>query len=430
MVQWAKDLIRTGKDPSATQFTLANVSVGDLLEREKSHENWVNRAKEKSDAAMPKQYSDAMKWSDWKLSFHNFLKTQPGRRGVPLNYIIRPNEEPRIRTNVRFLDDYVDQAPLEGQAYAFDAEEVHVYLTKLLSDSPTAEAKILPHLADANGRKDMQALCDFYEGVGANAKAILMAEEDIKTLAYSGEKKPQMWWDLFETRLNGAFTEMNRTQDITYADVAKLRLLNSKVNCDFLSNTKTQIQVEMANPQMRTTYDSALAAYRNAVNSKFPEHQRYVPRRIQEVDIETETKEGNGGGKGKGNKKRDRSDAYFIRCTDGTRLEVHPAYNFSTDEWNKIPQQEKDKLVHLRRDYKMSKHDARQASQVNGYYHPYPYAPPPHYYPPPNPTEHEIKETTTQRQDEDKDATKGRVGFLMGGRNEQARLRSKNPNFR
>ena len=34
-----------------------------------------------------------------------------------------------------------------------------------------------------------------------------------------------------------------------------------------------------------------------------------------------------------------------------------------------------------------------------------------------------------KKQDEDKDTTKGRVGFFMGGRNEQARLRSKNPNF-
>ena len=58
MVQWTKDQIRTGKDPSATPFTLANVSVGDLLEKEKSHENWVKRAKEKSDAAMPKDFKE------------------------------------------------------------------------------------------------------------------------------------------------------------------------------------------------------------------------------------------------------------------------------------------------------------------------------------------------------------------------------------
>ena len=36
MVQWAKDHIRMGIDPSTTPFVLANVKVQDLLDREKS----------------------------------------------------------------------------------------------------------------------------------------------------------------------------------------------------------------------------------------------------------------------------------------------------------------------------------------------------------------------------------------------------------
>ena len=125
----------------------------------------------------------------------------------------------------------------------------------------------------------------------------------------------------------------------------------------------------------------------------------------------------------------DRADAYFIRCTDGSRLEVHPAYNFSTEEWNKIPHKEKERLTQMRRDYKKTKQEIRQASQVRGYYHPYSYAPPPYHYPPPHTTARDIKETRTEVQDEGKeDKSRFDQSTIMGGRKEQARLRGNNPN--
>ena len=69
----------------------------------------------------------------------------------------------------------------------------------------------------------------FYEGVGANAKAVLEAENDIQELYYEGEKKPHMWWDEYEIRLTNAFAIVDRDAGRhVHTDKSKLRLLNEK----------------------------------------------------------------------------------------------------------------------------------------------------------------------------------------------------------
>ena len=133
-----------------------------------------------------------MKWDDWKVTFINFLKTQNERNGVPLNYIVRENEAPIVRNNANFLNDYVDQSTLTGRAFSTDAAKVHSYILRLISDNPVAEQKILPHKDSNNCRIDYNALKEFYEGVGANAKATLEAETDLQELFYAGEKAPHV----------------------------------------------------------------------------------------------------------------------------------------------------------------------------------------------------------------------------------------------
>ena len=46
-----------------------------------------------------------------------------GRDGVPLKYIIRENDLPDLRPNKDFLDDYVNNANLMGEAFTIDVSE-------------------------------------------------------------------------------------------------------------------------------------------------------------------------------------------------------------------------------------------------------------------------------------------------------------------
>ena len=74
--------------------------------------------------------------------FENLISNQPGRNGLPLKYVIRDNQNHIIRSNAEFLDDDVDQYPLNGDDYEYDANEVHT--VNFITGNLTVENKILP----------------------------------------------------------------------------------------------------------------------------------------------------------------------------------------------------------------------------------------------------------------------------------------------
>ena len=51
----------------------------------------------------------------------------------------------------------------------------------------------------------------------------------------------------------------------------------------------------------------------------------------------------------------------MVRCTNGTQMEVHPAYKFTDVEWGILPEAEKSKIIQERNQYKRS----RQNSSIN-----------------------------------------------------------------
>ena len=181
-----------------------------------------------------------------------------------------------------FLDDYIAMAPLAGEAFATDAAEVMTYIVSFVAGNITAESKIQPYAASANGRLAYTAMKAHYEGVGMNA-----------------------------------------------------------------------------------------------------------------IDIR-------GGGRSQGGyQKRARQDSKFVTLTDGRVVESHPSFNFPPDVWAKLPEDEYQRLMELRRVYKQS----RQASQASVQHPPVSV--------PANKSATQVSEVTTITG----------VGTIMGGRNEQAMRR-------
>ena len=160
-VQWVRDKLRTDEDPSAELFPVALRS--DLIDRYNTHMQWVSDASDMAKSARPKTFTEKMKWTDWKVTLLNFLKSQPGRNGVPLSYVIRNENAPVQPTYANFLDEYAALAPLQGRAFEHDASKVHSYIIRFISENNVAEQKVLPHKDDNNGRLDFIALRDFYE---------------------------------------------------------------------------------------------------------------------------------------------------------------------------------------------------------------------------------------------------------------------------
>ena len=124
-IQWSRDMVRTGREPSLIPFPVQ--SVADLIRKYQSHKAYVEKSKTITEAAKPIKLKESMKWEDWNPTFLNFLKAIPGRNGVPLSYICRENQQPLPHDpNIDYLENYINKAPLHGDAYIIDAAEVHI----------------------------------------------------------------------------------------------------------------------------------------------------------------------------------------------------------------------------------------------------------------------------------------------------------------
>ena len=338
----------------------------------------MEKAKTLSDVAKPDTFSDKTNWMDWKPTFMNYLKHIPGRRGVPLSYVIR--SPGYIAVEGDMFDEYIENAPHSGEAFATDCSEVHTYIAKFIKGNSTAESEVISHGQANNGRADMDALVSHYEGTGINATIVSEAEKEIDTLHYTGEKRPYMWWEKFELRLTKAFATIDKAEGRTvYSDRQKLRLLQKKVNADFLQNTRDYINGEMHKTPMTYTYGEALASYRSKVNQKFPPQLNPSNRNrgINQTNIRyRHVQQGRGnrgggrnhqrhGGRGRHQNntrsKRGHPDAKWIRGRDGKQIEVHPSYDFPSHIWNNLPKGEQDKIRQERSKHKTNK---RVASTV------------------------------------------------------------------
>ena len=218
---------------------------------------------------------------------------------------------------------------------------------------------------------------DHYEGIGINAVDILKADYTRKSLFYSGEKKPHMWWDKFESELTSAFTTYDKKEGrAVYSDEMKLRTLLKKINADFLQQTKSTIQVDMTRIPMTMTYEIALANFRNLVNSKFSvagNTPHRTKRAIQQVRGRGRAVRGKGykqraprgRGANRGAFTRKRTDKSFITLTDGTVIEYHPSFKFADDVFKKFKPEDKQKLYDDRAQYKR----ARTIKALAPYHH-------------------------------------------------------------
>ena len=281
-MQFIRNQIRTSVDPSTVPFVAANAIQ--LLHDEKTHKAFVDKSPKMIETTKPIRFTEKLRWDDWVPTFINFLRSIPGRQGVPLCYVIRNHVAPMIDPTADLLQDYINRAPMTGSAFQADALDVHVYIVNFTAGNVTAETKILPNANDKNGRIDFINLVNHYEGVGVNSINIVQADITLSTLYYSGEKKPHMWWEEFETRLTKAFLAYDKKEGrVVYSNEMKLRCLLGKIDADFLQIHKSSVSLEMAKVPLTMTYELALKTFRDEVTRKFPPEVGSGPNRVRRV---------------------------------------------------------------------------------------------------------------------------------------------------
>ena len=440
-MQWVKDQLRIGLDPTDTQFPIRDTAM--LIRQHKSHKVFCAKSKATMETAKPARFTEKIKWEEWEPTLSNFLRSIPGRNGIPLSYVIRPLETPTIIPDADFLDEYINRAPLTGSAYRQDASEVHTYITHFIAGNTIAEAKVMADTAAKNGRIDYINLKSHYEGVGINAIDIIAADKVIETLFYSGEKKPHMWWNEFEKQLTKAFTIYDRKERReVYSDEMRLRTLTRKVNADFLQSTKSALMIELNKTPMTMTYTQALSNFRQEVNIKFPPDLSSGPnrtRRIHEVGVRPGRgherrnpysgrgyqgrNNGRGGrqhnlygrdryGRATNRNGRDTSRSGSVRprpgtrhitLNDGTPMDVHPAVQYSPEIWFNMSDVDRQLMISDRENHKRR----RQASSLNS---------------DTNSLISNISNNTNQTTTNNSNQTSSSI---MGGRNEQEQQRTR-----
>ena len=168
---------------------------------------------------------------------------------------------------------YVVNAPLNGETYTYDTQKVHTLLLTFISEYPDMEAIVRTATQD-DGKEAYLAMANRFEGTGALTVEILDAEQIIKEIFYSGEKKPNMYWEKFEKELKYAYSVVDRRAGrIVHDDVTKLRtLLNDKIKADFLKTTVAVLKIQLGSMPLTLTFQNALDSIRNEVNNHIRDH--------------------------------------------------------------------------------------------------------------------------------------------------------------
>ena len=374
---WVKHQYRMGRDPALLRYPFTDTTV--IKNKASIHSMYIERHETIATAAKPEKLTKDIRWDDWYPSFLNYLRTIPGRKGIPLQYVVRDNEMPTNKPLADYLDEYIDRADLNGDAYDGDTLQVHIYIVNLIAGNDEAESAIKALESERNGRKDWIALKQHYEGRGVFTNDVMQAEKDIKNLYYNGEKRPTMYWLLFEQRLNNAYHILVKKEGReVYSDTMKLRNLLDKVRVEWLIPIKSVIEVELTRHPITYTYDQAMLAFRTEVNRRFPpgSSAAKVRRTIQQLEGDRPQGRGYYGGRGRGRGGRGRGrgrgrggrgyysnneNAKTVTGKDGKKYDVHPKWNLASHIYNQLTDETKDWLREKRRSIRQN-HGDRNSS--------------------------------------------------------------------
>ncbi|CAJ1959303.1 unnamed protein product [Cylindrotheca closterium] len=309
-IQWCRDEIRMGRDPTTTPFPV--VDAAKLLRRMKTHEQYVYGSKLMSQQALPQDFTNNVQWEDWCPTFENYLRTIPGRDGVPLSYIVRMNNTGMPTLHKDFLETYVNMAPHVGEAYVMDNAKVLVLLSKFIVGNTKAEATLQAINIAGNGREAFNALRTHYKGEGIIASDIVEAEHTIKELCYVGEK-PKLNWSMFERMLKKVYATCDKHEG-TEVHSDAMKLLREK----FPQGT-----------------------------SNATDRGRYLGETRADNDRDRSRSQNDGGG----NKRRNKEE---ITLSNGEKIWYHPSYLFSRTHLQAFTNKQRERMAKERAAYRES----------------------------------------------------------------------------
>ncbi len=140
--------------------------------------------------ASPGKLKDEKIWEDWMTGLQTTLTLMRGVTGVPLVYVIRPDETaPEGEVYASFDEECIAKAPLSGPAFDADARSVYLIIQPLVLGENAAQwIHPTTKTHKKNGRVDFLKLQAHYQGEGNSSRRIHEAETLWKNLHYKNER--------------------------------------------------------------------------------------------------------------------------------------------------------------------------------------------------------------------------------------------------
>jgi len=187
---WARDRLSLSLTVLPGEFTLEEIDAAAM--KFTITQTATDIAKDKEGVKLPKKFTQKTSFRVYEEVMDTYLNTQIGCSGIPLNYIIRKEDE--ANEDIEYDNDAemaVAIAPLEGQAFEVDNCRVYAIIKSLIIEGP-AWSFITPTVdRTKNGRRAWKLLRDHYGNETFMNREIEEAELPDFLFQFSAAKKKQ-----------------------------------------------------------------------------------------------------------------------------------------------------------------------------------------------------------------------------------------------
>ena len=340
LIHWVKDFRRCNLLPNIVNLEratfLADLDVA--ARREEIRRVQIENSDSVMKEASPGPLISESKWHEWEPAFENYLSSGFGVDGVPLSYVIRKEEDPDPDAEYSdFTDRCTACAPLQGPAYDADKRKVHQYIVSFTQGQLSEDwIKSIKRLKD--GRQDMLALRQHFEGEGNATRRIAQAERLRDSLFYRNERS--LTFEMFLNKAQRMFNIFEQ-QGEPMTEEAKVRFILKKVQHPQLANSvETMRSRNILNPN-----DLSVAEVSNYLAARVSELPDYLMRNrnISAVNLNSESSPESG-----------------IYGPDGN---IFTGYY---PNWQKISESDREKVLNARKAKGMSMRRGKANERMTG----------------------------------------------------------------
>jgi len=143
LTHWVQDFYRVSDIPHINKLDHNKfiLQLQRALTREEIRSNIRDQTKIAANASSPGPLESERKWKVWEEKFETYARSHLGANGIPLSYVIRKDDLPRLNGNFSdFLSQPIECAPLSGEYYMADRVTIFNMLVSFTTGHPSHDS--------------------------------------------------------------------------------------------------------------------------------------------------------------------------------------------------------------------------------------------------------------------------------------------------